>query len=294
MSRLFGYLRLLRLANIVTAVSDILAGIVIANAIDNIDDIRAIFFLVLSTMCLYGGGVVLNDVFDAELDKAERPERPIPSGLISKSSAAIFGTVLLLAGIIAAWLSQDNFLSPAIAAAIALAAVVYDKWGKHNAFLGPINMGLCRALNLLLGMSIADYAVWALWPLAIVPMIYIAAITMISRGEVHGGKKITLYIAALLYMLVIIIIGYFAYADAHFFTTIIFLLIFGLLIFPPLQKAIQNPEGPRIGKAVKSGVIALIAMNASWAAALGNIYFAVFILLLLPLSLWLAGRFAVT
>ncbi|MBA4167363.1 MAG: UbiA-like protein EboC [Chitinophagaceae bacterium] len=313
MNRFIGYLRLTRLANIVTAVSDILAGAAIAGSLISVIDfngehpgrsfisqpgiVHQILFLMFATACLYGGGVVLNDVFDAELDKTERPERPIPSGLISKNAASIFGSLLLLAGIIAAWLSDPVHvfsLSAWLATSIALASVIYDKWGKHNNLLGPLNMGLCRALNLLLGMSVSAYAVYVYWPLALVPMVYIAAITMISRGEVHGGKKTTLYAAAFLYLLVISAIIYFAFISRNLLVTLPFLIIFSILIFPSLKKAIHKPEGPRIGKAVKSGVIALIAMNASWAAASGEIYFAILILLLLPLSLFLARLFAVT
>lgn len=313
MSRFVGYLRLMRLANIVTAVSDILAGVAIAGSLISVIDLngaaltgslishpeflRQILLLMLATACLYGGGVVMNDVFDAGLDKIERPERPIPSGLVSKRSATVLGVLLLMAGIAAAWLSDSykaSPLSPYLAAGIAAASVVYDKWGKHNTFLGPLNMGLCRALNLLLGMSLSAYAVYVYWPLALVPMIYIAAITMISRGEVHGGKKTTLYAAAFFYLLVIAAILYFSYISSTLISTIPFLIIFSILIFPSLQKAIFRPDGPAIGKAVKSGVIALIAMNASWAAASGDIYFAVVILLLLPLSLYLSRLFAVT
>ncbi len=75
---------------------------------------------------------------------------------------------------------------------------------------------------------------------------------------------------------------------------IFFLLLFGYLIFPPLQRAIITPKGQLIGKAVKAGVIALIVMNASWAAAFGSFYFALTILLLLPVSILLAKAFAVT
>jgi 4-hydroxybenzoate polyprenyltransferase len=73
-----------------------------------------------------------------------------------------------------------------------------------------------------------------------------------------------------------------------------FLVVFALMIFLPLQRAIIKPEGPRIGKAVKGGVLALIAMNAAWAAAFGDIYFAVAIIFLLPISLLIARAFAVT
>jgi 4-hydroxybenzoate polyprenyltransferase len=154
-------------------------------------------------------------------------------------------------------------------------------------------MGLCRGLNLLLGISIIPSMVSHFWYLSLVPLVYIAAITMISRGEVHGGKKTTLYVAALLYMAVITIIGYSGYLKDEGLT-FVFLLAFGLMIYWPLLKAIESPVGPRIGKAVKYGVLALILMNAAWAMAFGSLYGALFILLLLPLSLWLAKIFAVT
>ena len=290
----------MRPANIVTAVSDILAGVAIACFVVGIKwtDLSFLpsFLLVVSTIGLYGGGVVFNDVFDAELDKTERPERPIPSGLISKNSAALFATILLILAVIAAALAHEQLFSSSffIALAIAIAAVVYDKWGKHHSFLGPINMGLCRGLNLLLGMSIFPEALSAYWIISIVPIIYIAAITMISRGEVHGGKKMTLFAAIIFYFIVIASILVTAIGNDSFLYTVGFLVIFIALIFPPLQKALRDPKGPLIGRAVKAGVIGLIAMNASWAAAFGAFYFALLILLLLPLSLWLAKLFAVT
>ncbi|MNR50192.1 hypothetical protein D3C85_1696780 [compost metagenome] len=66
------------------------------------------------------------------------------------------------------------------------------------------------------------------------------------------------------------------------------------MIFTPLFIAIQNPIGKHIGKAVKSGVIALILMNAAWAAAFGVFQIAIFIVILLPISLLLGKAFAVT
>jgi 4-hydroxybenzoate polyprenyltransferase len=298
--KLIGFLRLMRPANIVTSIADILAGVAIAGYVVNDGNAyqwQSIGLLIFSTIGLYGGGVVLNDVFDAELDSKERPERPIPSGLITKNGAALFGIILLLAGIAAAasvhitgWFSSSAMIS----IAIAVCAVVYDKWMKHSGFLGPLSMGVCRGLNLLLGISILPAALPQYGYIAIVPVLYIAAITMISRGEVHGGKKSTLYGAVLLYVLVIAGILAVAMINNHIVYAIAFVILLSAMIFPPLQKAIRNPAGPLIGKAVKAGVIALIVMNAAWAAAFGAIYFALLILLLLPVSMLLAKLFAVT
>lgn len=290
----------MRLANVVTAIADVLAGVAIAQyfekGFENIF-LPPVLFLCIATACLYAGGVVLNDVFDAELDAVERPERPIPSGIISKGSAAIFGASLLLTGILAAGFVHENYLNNSLllAVAIAVASVVYDGWGKHHSILGPLNMGLCRGLNLALGISIVAPALQQYWYMAFVPIVYIAAITAISRGEVHGGSRRILYFAAILYSAVIVAILSFGFLNGKAFITIPFLIVFIALIFPPLQKAIQQPVGPRIGKAVKAGVIALIAMNAAWAAAFGAPFLALLIIiLLLPLSLGLARLFAVT
>ena len=108
-------------------------------------------FLLLATTGLYGGGVVFNDVFDAQLDATERPERPIPSGIVSVMAAAIFGVALLGGAVFLAWWWSP--LSGIVAAATAAAALVYDRFGKHHSMLGPVNMGLCRALNLILGVT---------------------------------------------------------------------------------------------------------------------------------------------
>ena len=297
--QLKGYLRLMRPANIVTAISDILAGIAIAGYFAGSDareiQLLPVVLLMLATIGLYGGGVVFNDVFDAELDKIERPERPIPSGLIVKQSAALLGGVLLLMGIVAASVVHASFVpSGLIALLIAIAALVYDKWGKHHPLLGPLNMGACRGLNLLLGISIIPLALYQYWAVSLIPVLYIAAITMISRGEVHGGKKGTLYAAALLYLLVIVAILLVSFTNKTILFSSIFLIFFGVMIYLPLRKAIQNPEGSLIGKAVKAGVLALILMNAAWAAAFGTLSLALFIVLLLPVSLWMAKAFAVT
>ena len=286
----------MRPANIVTSVADVLAGIAISGILTNGNQltnyILPILLLCISTIGLYGGGVVFNDVFDADLDKVERPERPIPRGDISLKEAIFLGIILLLIGLLAALLV--NIVSALLALSIVVAALVYDKWGKHNAITGPVNMGLCRGLNLLLGISIVSSSVAAWWFVAIIPVIYIAAITMISRGEVHGGKKSTLYFAAFFYSIVIGSILYLSSRTEMIWWSLVFLVPFGWMIFSALIKAIRMPSPQNIGKAVKSGVIALILMNASWAAAVGTIVLAFVILLLLPISLWLAKLFAVT
>ncbi|WP_343701107.1 UbiA-like protein EboC [Chitinophaga sp.] len=294
--KLGGYLRLMRPANILTAITDIMAGIAIAgfltHGLQDLQGVLQVICLAIAAIGLYGGGVVFNDVFDAELDRIERPERPIPSGVVSRTQATVLGIYLLLLGILAAFSVGE--WPGGLATGVAISALVYNKWGKHNALLGPLNMGLCRGLNLLMGMSILPEALAVHGWLAFVPILYIAAITMISRDEVHGGKKRTLYWAAIGYGAVCAIILAEAVKQHKLPEVVPYMLVFAWLIMRPLLRAIREPVGPNIGKAVKGGIIGLIAMNAAWVAAFAIFPYPLIVLAFLPLSFLLSRAFAVT
>ncbi|NQZ45018.1 MAG: UbiA-like protein EboC [Flavobacteriaceae bacterium] len=290
-----GYLRLCRPANLPTAAADILAGMALAGTFDATgivdSSLTEIGFLVLASVFLYAGGVVLNDVFDARLDAVERPERPIPSGLVSKSNAALFGFVMLVLGVaLAFWTSK---LCGGIALALAVSIVLYDAFSKNHAFLGPVNMGLCRALNLFLGIGFLGNL--EQWPYALVPLFFIGAVTLVSRGEVHGNNKKNIILAGLLYALVILYVTYvhLQYADG-WITAMPFLVVFALMVLIPLGRSFKVNSPTNIKKAVKAGVLSIIILDAAMATAYTDWYFGVAMLLLLPLSFALAKIFAVT
>ncbi len=302
-SPVFAFLQLTRPANVITAIADIWAGFAIAGGwtymlsnweLGTGDFWQKLAWLSLSTIGLYAGGVAFNDVFDSELDAKERPERPIPSGRVSRNAAAWMSTILLILGILAA--SQVNVVSFGLAILVAILAVTYDYWGKHQFYFGPINMGMCRAGNLLLGISVAPELIHSHMSLiGLIPLIYVAAITMISRGEVHGKNRNALFGGAAMYGIIILSIFMLSYINGPtYLETIPFLIGLGIMIFPPLLKAIRTQDPKLIGKSVKAAVISLIILNASLAAAFAGWKIGVFVLLLLPVSLWLARKFAVT
>ncbi|MBZ9731437.1 UbiA-like protein EboC [Salegentibacter sp. JZCK2] len=302
MKKIVAHLRLMRPANIVTAIADVLAGFAVSGAALQLflsqetiagTLLFSLLWLVLATIGLYGGGIVFNDVFDAELDRKERPERPIPSGEASVLSASILGSLLFLIGIGAAW--QVSLLSGIIALAVAGLAVLYDSWGKHQLIFGPVNMGLCRGGNLLLGVSVIPSAVQKFWFLALIPVIYIAAITMISRGEVHGGNRKALVGGAVIYGIINLALVLLAiFSEVAWWQVLPFVTLFSYFIFPPLIKAMKEKKPQLIGKAVKAGVISLIILNAALASAFAGWIFGAVVLLLLPVSLGIAKKFAVT
>ncbi len=290
-----GYLRLTRPANLPTAAADILAGVAIAGVLSNygtsFESGLAVTYLICASVFLYAGGVVLNDVFDFELDKIERPERPIPSGLIPIKSATFFGFILLIIGVLIAFFLHR--LSGFIALALSFSIVFYDSYSKKHAFLGPLNMGLCRGLNLILGISVLGQL--DNWWYAAIPLVYIYAITLISRGEVHGNNKGHIIWAGVLYAVVILAVLTMTLSKTgHLLQTIPFLVLFAYLVFKPLIKAHRLNSPGNIKKAVIAGVLCLIVLDAAVAVGFSVWWFGLLVLLLLPLSVFLSKLFEVT
>ncbi|MEH2179978.1 UbiA-like protein EboC [Nostoc sp.] len=298
-----GYLELMRPANIVTAWADILVGFAASGSgifftkLINGEATFAILiplaWLLLATTGLYGGGIVFNDVFDAELDAKERPNRAIPSGRVSRQNATLLGSILFAIGIIAAF--QVSLLSAAIAIFITLSCLFYNSLAKHHPFFGPLNMGLCRGSNLLLGVSAVPEIIGECWYLALIPILYIAAITAISQGEVHGGKKITGVLALLLIAIVLTAVLALGFLEEYTaIAALPFAILLAIRILPNFIKAAREPIAENIRNAVKIGVLSLIVLDATVASGFAGLYYGLLVLILLPISMKLAKLFAVT
>ena len=188
------YARLLRLPNVFTAFADIGVGIcaTIALASPTIDAsffLRAALLFVASG-CLYLAGMVWNDYFDLEEDRRDRPFRPLASGKISLRTAKWIGFGLMFAGLACASLSgmRDDGWHPqgAIIGGLLVAAILaYDARIKRTS-AGPFGMALCRFLNILLALSLADTTAipWATrLHLAATVGVYIIGVTWFVRTE---------------------------------------------------------------------------------------------------------------
>ncbi len=181
-SRLRAYLELVRVPNVLTAVADVTAAYLYCGG----GSIQTLIFLGGASACLYAGGVALNDVCDAARDLVHRLHRPIPSARVSSSAAMRLVVLLFTTGIVlAAVVSTQSVL---IASGLLIAIIAYNRLAKSTPF-APIVMGLCRALNLALGMSVAvgqDVVVIA--PVALM-LVYVAALTAFARSESEPVRR---------------------------------------------------------------------------------------------------------
>jgi 4-hydroxybenzoate polyprenyltransferase len=204
------YLELVRAPNIFTAMADVVMGFLFVNPSMTSDQQLILAVLAGASSCLYAAGMALNDVFDAEIDARERPMRPIPSGRIPLATARRLGWGLLIAGVAlglaASWLFSLELVGKqqvyaarvgAVAVCLAIAIVLYDAKLKST-WIGPIVMGLCRALNVLLGMSAAAHALGPDNLLAAGAVgVYIAGVTWLARGETGAADRWQLTLATL-------------------------------------------------------------------------------------------------
>ena len=267
-------LRLVRLPAVFTAPADVLAGYALAGAALNRRGggdwlpWEPLAALVAAGVCLYAGGMALNDWFDRGRDAAERPERPIPAGEVTPRTAALLGFGLLAAGLLFAavggWLGGYFFPAVSIAAGTAACVVLYDGPLKRTPLACPA-MGACRAGNLLLGAAAAPLAAG---PLAVAAGmgLYIAGVTWFARRESGTSRPGDLTAAA-----GVINLGFLTLAAAYWYggwspidglLPVAVLAAVAFTIDRRLIAAVQHPGPQTVGPAVRVAVLSVVTLNA--------------------------------
>lgn len=300
------YLQLLRIPNIFTAMADIAMGFLFTH--------RQLapwpeFALLLGASCLiYSAGMVLNDVFDCDVDALERPHRPIPSGRIAKSVATRLGYLLLFTGMALGWLTSLVTGSPSsavVASLLGLAVVLYDRTLKRTP-LAPIAMGLCRFLNVLLGMSSArppwpGHPIY--WWVASGVGIYIVGVTWFARTEARTSNRRNLCLALAIMLGGIAILAWypFVWPDStpklsialHALSMgdgwMLLWAVLGISIFWRCLRAIFDPSPRMVQVAIKQCILSLIMLDAITCAGLRGLESGAAIALLL-IPTFLVGR----
>ncbi len=191
MRRFIPYFQLCRLPAVFSAIADICCGFALTHREPPTLEPYWIFGLLVAASCgLYLAGMVLNDVFDRDVDAQERPTRPIPSGRVPLASAIRLAVILLLLGNIAALCAG---LTSGLIAILLTACILGYDGGLKNTVLGPVVMGSCRFLNILLGASavggLAEVFAPPQLPVAAGMGIYIAGVTIFSRQEAETSAR---------------------------------------------------------------------------------------------------------
>jgi len=249
---LLPYLKLVRAPAVFSALGDPLAGLLLDD--ERLDVGRASRLSAASAL-IYLAGMALNDLADREEDARERPDRPIPSGAVSPRAAALVGGSLLLAGTYAAWRGGARWTGPALAAAV----VAYDFQLKHSNTLGPIAMGACRSLSLLMGVEASGGATSRRGiEGALLLGAYVAGLTLVARGETGVARTKELRTGAGLAAAALL-----ATAIRGGPSSLPWAAATGALAGPALSRALREPGPKTVGPAVGALIRAIPALDGA-------------------------------
>ncbi|MFW9901921.1 MAG: geranylgeranylglycerol-phosphate geranylgeranyltransferase, partial [Candidatus Thorarchaeota archaeon] len=182
---------------ILRPINDIMGSLTVIIGILNtrlgIAPINLILNLILGVLTYFfiaGSGMVINDYYDIEIDKINRPERPIPRGSITLRQAKILWIATSLIGIIIAIfhsiLFSIGYLNIIIAVFFAFIGWLYAAWGKKSGFIGNIIVSVSFSIGLIYGAVLNNSNV----PLYIYFFFLTAFFLLLSREIIKGCEDI--------------------------------------------------------------------------------------------------------
>jgi 4-hydroxybenzoate polyprenyltransferase len=306
------YLQLMRLPNVFTAMADVAMGFLFVQAggakwTPKSWDFATLATLIAASSLLYIAGMVLNDVFDIELDRQERPERPLPSGRVSLDAARHLGWRLLILGVAlgtGAVFFTGQLRSGVVATILATAILLYDAWLKRTP-LGPAAMGACRTLNVMLGMSAVDAPFHAEhWLVAGAIGVYVAGITWFARKENEQSSRRQLSAATFVIVIGIAMLAWLPHWSDRVIPELhdvifsvqrwhLLVVLTGVWVLRRFLLAIADPTPQRVRMAVSQGILSIVMFDAAACYAVRGVFCAAMILLLLVPAM-LLGRWIET
>jgi geranylgeranylglycerol-phosphate geranylgeranyltransferase len=225
------YIKLIRpLNNFITALS-VLVGAAISGEIESW---VMVLFACLSAFFISAGGNVINDFFDINIDRINKPNRPLPRGKITLSSALIWSIFLFLAGLFLSL--QVKPLSLPLAFIACGFLVLYSYSLKKTLLWGNLTVSVVSALAFIYGGIATEDFKLSLIPAAFALLFHLGREILKDIEDIRGdssagastlpiklGVKFSLDICTLIFLFLIGLtaIPYFL----HIFSFIYFLVV---------------------------------------------------------------------
>jgi 4-hydroxybenzoate polyprenyltransferase len=255
--------------------------------------------LMLVSAALYASGLVFNDCLDAEKDLVSRPDRPIPSGAVPLGRAYLLGLGLTLGALAAA---MALGLPTVIYAGLLVAGIwLHNGVMRRWVVTGAVAMGLCRFLNMQLGMSTGqslpyfnfhEYSVLVWAPLLLGA--YSALLSVAAAYEDQPADRLGWWVllAAAAGLFTVPLLACFLVVGSLGGWVVMALL--SVALAGNFSMPVLRPTFESIRRAVGLGVVLIIAFDA--AVILGTpgvpVWWGLGTLALLLPAWWLARRFS--
>jgi len=181
---LWAWLRLLRLTNSLPATGLVLLG---AHLTGGWPPSRATLLAASAMWAITSFGYVTNDLYDIEADRINKPDRPLPSGQISRRSACAVAAILAASAIALASLIDMLALT---AACFAIATLMgYNAWLKRTVLIGNLIIATLSGATLFVGGYTVGQLRPLLWPSALVSLFILAREILKTIEDVPGDRR---------------------------------------------------------------------------------------------------------
>ena len=159
MSSIFSYIIILRPLNLIFSA---LSVIIVAYLTDSLSSITMIMNVVIVVISFAGASNILNDIFDINIDKKNKPYRPLPSGGISLFSAFVYMLILYFLGIYIVFNLSELAIEIALMAVLPT-LVLYTPIFKRIPLIGNIVVSSILGLVFLFSEAALIGTINAMW-----------------------------------------------------------------------------------------------------------------------------------
>jgi 4-hydroxybenzoate polyprenyltransferase len=242
-------------------------------------------------------GLVLNDLFDYEVDKKERPNRPLASGKISNKIAIIIAIVFTAIALILALLV--SVITFSISVILLVVIFGYDRYLK-NTSAGPFTIAAARVTNVILGTSANIVNIDSFTqniPLIFVltiTFVYVSLIGFLSRYEVQGfSENIRSYLIPVTIAGIVSSILVFNLAGFFKYESLLILALFSFIVAKAIYN-INKKDSTGIQQTVQLMILSIIVLDSIFLTGIAGLRVGVPVLILLAPLLILARKMYMT
>ncbi len=147
------YLQLFRTGNAVMGIIGVTVASFMAAGLDIGDHWQNLLISAAVVFMFICGGNGLNDYIDHEIDRTAHPERPIPSGRMTRETARNVSLAMMVCAVLASFLTMDAVCIAIVIVAIIL-MIAYEVALKQRGFIGNLTIAILTGMMFLLGGAV--------------------------------------------------------------------------------------------------------------------------------------------
>jgi len=257
MAKLKHWFQITRPNNVLIAFLSVWIAAVVAGGIDPVLDL---FLVSISAALITVGANVINDIFDVEIDRINKPNRPIPSGNVSiREAYIIFSCSYLIAWIMAWMVNYQVFL---VALIFGLLLILYSYRFKRMVLVGNFVVSLATGMAFIYGGMAVNRIEGTFFPALFAFFFHFGREIIKDLQDVEGdrargantlavvyGTKTALITTSIIFML-LIILTLIPYILNIYGIIYIFIILTGIypVIMIVLYKCWRSPDPATLGK----------------------------------------------